>query len=257
MPPLLGEFLAGQVWAVFLVFARIGSAFAVLPGFAEASVPARVRLLLAAAITLVVAPVVAGALPPLPAEPARLALLTGMECATGLFLGLIARMMLAAAHVAGMIIGYQTSLANAFAFDPATHQQGVITAAWMSLLALVMLFAADLHHVLLRVLAESYEVFPAGRIVDPAEFADAASQLVSRGFSLGLRMAMPFLVYAVVLFVALGLMQRLMPQMQVFFVAMPLQVTLGLVLLAMTTGLAMTVFVEDLEGSMASLLLRR
>jgi flagellar biosynthesis protein FliR len=257
MPTLIGDLLAGQVWAVFLVFARMGSAFAVLPGFAEASIPARVRLLLAAAVTLVVAPVVAEALPPLPVEPTRLALVVGMECATGLFLGLIARMMLAAAHVAGMIIGYQTSLANAFAFDPATHQQGVITAAWLSLLALVVLFAADLHHVLLRALAESYTVFPAGRAVDPGEFADAASQIVSHSFSLGLRMSMPFLVYAVVLFMALGLMQRLMPQMQVFFVAMPLQVTIGLVLLALSTGLAMTVFVQDLEGSMASLLLRR
>jgi flagellar biosynthetic protein FliR len=156
-----------------------------------------------------------------------------------------------------MIIGYQTSLANAFAFDPATHQQGVITAAWLSLLALVVLFAGDLHHVLLRALADSYDVFPAGRAVDPAEFADAATQLMSRSFSLGLRMSMPFLVYAIVLFVALGLMQRLMPQMQVFFVAMPLQVMIGLILLAMSTGLAMTVFVEDLEGTMTSLLMRR
>lgn len=257
MPDLLGDFLAGQVWSVFLVFARVGSAFAVLPGFAEASVPARVRLLLAAAITLVIAPVVAGSLPPLPPEPMRLALVAGMECATGLFIGLVARMMLAAAHVAGMIIGFQTSLANAFAFDPATQQQSVITAAWMSILALVVLFAADLHHVLLRALADSYDVFPAGRGVDPAEFAEAASQLVARSFALGLRMAMPFLVYAVILFVALGLMQRLMPQMQVFFVAMPLQLTIGLVLLALCTGVAMMTFTEDVAGSMSYLLRQR
>jgi flagellar biosynthetic protein FliR len=254
MPGPFGDFLAGQVWAVFLVFARIGSAFAVLPGFAEASVPARVRLLLAAAITLVIAPVVSGSLPPLPPEPMRLALIAGTECATGLFIGLVARMMLAAAHVAGMIIGFQTSLANAFAFDPATQQQGVITAAWMSVLALVVMFAADLHHVLLRALADSYDVFPAGRGLDPGEFAEAASQLVSRSFALGLRMAMPFLVYALLLFVALGLMQRLMPQMQVFFVALPLQLTVGIVLLALCTGVAMVTFVEDLAGSMTSLL---
>jgi len=254
MPALLSEFLAGQVWAVFLVFARLGAAFAVLPGFAEASIPARVRLLVAGAVTLVIAPVVAGGLPPLPPEPAQLMLLVGLESATGIFLGLISRMMLAAAHVAGMIIGFQTSLANAFAFDPATHQQGVITAAWMSLLAVVILFAADLHHVLLRALADSYEVFPAGRAIDVGEFASAASQLVARSFSLGLRMAMPFLVYAVVLFVALGLMQRLMPQMQVFFISMPLQVMLGLALLAFTTSVAMTVFVEDIEATLGPLL---
>ncbi len=257
MANAFAELLAGQVWAIFLVFARLGAAFAVLPGFAEAAIPPRMRLLLAAGVTFVIAPAIADGLPALPSEPMRLTLLVGIESATGLFLGLVARMMLAAAHVAGLVIGYQTSLASAFAFDPATQQQGVITAAWMSLLAVVTLFAADLHHVLLRALADSYAMFPAGSPVAPADFADAASQLLSRSFSLGLRMAMPFLVYGIVLFVALGLVQRLMPQMQVFFVALPLQLILGLVLLAIGTGLAMTIFIEDMESVLGTLIRTR
>ena len=141
--------------------------------------------------------------------------------------------------------------------SPGTQQQGVITAAWLSTLAVVTLFAADLHHVLLRALADSYAMFPAGSPVPSSDFADAASQLLSRSFSLGLRMAMPFLVYGIVLFVALGLVQRLMPQMQVFFVALPLQLTLGLVLLAIGTGLAMTIFIEDMESVLGTLIRTR
>jgi flagellar biosynthetic protein FliR len=124
----------------------------------------------------------------------------------------------------------------------------------MTLLALVVLFAADLHHVLIRAVADSYGLFPAGRMPDPGEFAEAATRFVSRSFALGMRMAMPFLAYATLLFVGLGLMQRLMPQMQVFFVAMPLQVMLGLILFAMGTTTAMTIYAEEIAQSFVGLL---
>ncbi|MBL8697295.1 MAG: flagellar biosynthetic protein FliR [Alphaproteobacteria bacterium] len=254
---MLADLLAGQVWSIFLVFARFGAAFAVMPAFSEVFVPVRVRLLLAGAVTFAVAPAIAGMLPALPAEPLQLAFVAGLEVAIGIFLGLIARLTLAAAHIAGLVIGYQTSLANAFAFDPSTHQQGVITSAWMSTLAIVVVMAGDLHHVLLRALVDSYAMFPAGHVVDPGEFAEAATQMLGRSFGLGVRMAMPFLVYGIVLFLALGLMQRLMPQLQVFFVAMPLQLALGFVLLAMTTGLAMMLFVEEVETGLGSIIRMR
>ena len=127
MPGPLAEFLAGQVWALFIVFVRVGAAFAVLPGFAEAFVPARIRLLLAAAMTAVVAPTVAAGLPQLPVEPLAMAATIAGEAVVGLFLGLVARLILMAAHVAGVVIGFQTALASAFAFDPGTQQQGLIT----------------------------------------------------------------------------------------------------------------------------------
>jgi flagellar biosynthetic protein FliR len=249
---MLERLLADQAWALFLVFARLGAAFAVLPGFAEAFVPPRMRLLLAGAATAALAPVVAAALPPLPAEPGALALVVAGEAAAGLFLGLVARLMLAAAHVAGMIVGFQTSLASAFAFDPTSQQQAVITSAWMSTLAIVLLLAADLHHVMLRALADSYALFPPGTWPDPGEFAEAATDLVARSFALGVRMAAPFLIYGVVLFAALGLLQRLMPQVQIFFLAVPLQLMVGFVLLAGTIAAAMTVFLADVETGFAA-----
>ena len=250
---MLADLLAAEVWSLFVVFARLGAAFAVLPGFAEAFVPARMRLLLAGAATVALAPVLAPTLPGLPEGPIMLAMLVAGEAVTGLFLGLVARIMLAAAHVAGMIIGFQTSLASALSFDPSTQQQGVITSAWLSTLAIMLLLAADLHHLMLRALADSYALFPPGRGPDVAEFAEAATTLVSRSFALGVQMAAPFLIYGVVLFAALGLLQRLMPQVQVFFLAMPLQLMLGFLLLAGTIGIVMTVLLADLEGGLGAL----
>jgi flagellar biosynthetic protein FliR len=254
MPGALAELLAGQVWSLFIVFVRVGAAFSVLPGFAETVVPARIRLVIAVAITAVIAPGVSAVLPALPVEPLAMAGLIAVEAIAGLFLGLVARLILAAAQVAGVIIGFQTALASAYAFDPGTQQQGIITSSWITTLALVVMFSADLHHVLIRAVAESYALLPAGQMIDPGEFADAAVRFVARSFLLGLRMAMPFLAYATLLFVGLGLMQRLMPQMQVFFVAMPLQVTLGLILFAMGSGTAMIIYLEELERTLGGLL---
>jgi flagellar biosynthetic protein FliR len=254
MPSVLGDLIAGQVWAMFIVFVRVGAAFAVLPGFAESVVPARIRLLLAAMTTAVVAPTVAAELPALPVEPAALFAAVGAEAVAGLFLGLVARLVLAAAQVAGVIIGFQSALASAYAFDPGFQQQSIITASWMTMMALLVMFAADLHHVLIRAVADSYGLFPAGRMIDPGEFAEAAVRFASRSFALGVRMAMPFLAYATLLFVGLGLMQRLMPQMQVFFVSMPLQVMLGLVLFAMGASTAMLIYAEEMSQSLAGLL---
>ena len=254
MPPVLADMLAGQVGSLFIVFVRGGAAFAVLPGFSESVVPPRIRLLLAAMTTAVVAPTVAGGLPALPVEPSGLFAAIGAEAVVGLFLGLVARLVMAAAQVAGVIIGFQSALASAYAFDPGSQQQSIITAFWMTMLAFVVLFAVELHHVLIRAVADSYALFPAGRMVDPGEFAEAATRFVSRSFSLGVRMAMPFLAYATLLFVGLGLMQRLMPQMQVFFVSMPLQVMLGLVLFAMGAGTAMLIYAEEMSQSLGGLL---
>lgn len=254
MPGPLADLLAGQVWSLFIVFVRVGGAFAVLPGFAETVVPARVRLILAAAMTALVAPGVAAGLPVLPTEPAALLTTIAAEAIIGLFLGLVARMVLAAAQVAGVIIGFQTALASAYAFDPGSQQQGVITSSWMTMLALLVMFSADLHHILIRAVADSYGLFPAGRMIDPGEFAEAGVRFAGRSFALGVRMAMPFLAYATLLFVGLGLMQRLMPQMQVFFVAMPLQVMLGLVLFAMGSGTAMLIYAEEMSQSLGGLL---
>jgi flagellar biosynthetic protein FliR len=254
---VLAQLLADQTWNYAIVFVRLGAAFAVMPGFAEVFVPARVRLALALVVTLVVTPVIATRLPGLPVEPGALALLVILEAIVGLFIGLIARFTMAAAHVAGMIIGFQTSLASALVFDPGSQQQGIITSAWMSTIAIVALLAADLHHVLLRALADSYVMFPAGAPPQAGEFADAAGRLMSQSFNIGVRMAMPFLIYGIVLFAALGLAQRLMPQIQIFFIAMPLQLGLGLILLAATVVVAVHLFIDEVETRLEPLIVQR
>ena len=224
---MLEQVLAADLFAVVLVFARIGGALMLLPGFGEIYVPARIRLLLALTITVVVAPVIAHRLPGLPASPLALFLLVGGEIAIGVFLGLIARILLASLHTVGVIIGFQTGLANAMVFDPANAQQGSLFGAFLTIVGIMLIFASDLHHLMLMAVADSYTVFGAGDLPAMGDVSELGARLVAKSFALALQIAAPFVVFGLMFYLGLGLLARLMPQMHVFFVVMPLQITLG------------------------------
>jgi flagellar biosynthetic protein FliR len=250
---MLEQLLPAQVFAVFLVFARVGSAFSVLPGFSEAFIAMRFRLMLAGMTSMVVAPIIAPGLPPAPASPIELLLLVGGEAIIGLFLGLTARLALAAMQTAGMIIGLQTSLANAFAYDPTTAQQNAVVGAWLSTIALVLIFVTDLHHLMLRGLVDSYQVFQPGAPPPLDDLTEVIVRLVSSSFLLGIKIATPFMAFGFIFFLALGLIARLMPQVQIFFVAMPLQIVIGFIALGATVGAGMILFLSRFESVLTTL----
>jgi flagellar biosynthetic protein FliR len=249
---MLEQLLPAQIFSVFLVFARIGSAFAVLPGFSEAFIAMRFRLMLAGATSLVVAPVVAPGLPQAPDSPLALLILLGGEVIIGLFLGMTARLALAAVQTAGMIIGLQTSLSNAFAYDPTTAQQNAVVGAWLSTVALVLIFVTNMHHLMLRGLVESYSVFRPTELPPIGDLADIIVRLVSSSFLLGVQIATPFMAFGFIFFLALGLIARLMPQVQIFFVAMPLQIVIGFIALGSTVGVGMVIFLNRFESVLST-----
>ncbi len=254
---MFDQLLPAQIFSVFLVFARVGSAFAVMPGFSEAFVAMRFRLMLAGATTLVVSPVIAPSLPPAPDSTAALFLLLSGEIIVGLFIGLTARLALSAIQTAGMVIGMQTSLANAFAYDPTTAQQNAVVGAWLSTVALVLIFATNLHHLMLRGLVESYVLFQPGALPPVEDFTAAIVRLVSASFLLGIQISAPFMAFGFIFFLALGLLARLMPQAQIFFVAMPLQIIIGFIVLSATVAAGMVTFLNGFESVVSTFVLTR
>ena len=95
-------------------------------------------------------------------------------------IGLIARLLLTAVDVAGQIISFNLSLANAFVFNPTMAAQGSLPGAFMTVLALVLIFAADLHHLMLRAAVDSYGVFPPGTLPPMGDLAETVTTIVSR-----------------------------------------------------------------------------
>lgn len=237
-------FLTGSIFQFLLIFARVGAAVSLIPGFGESYVNVRSRLSFALLMSFVLMPMVKDMIPVLPPEPAAMALLVTSEIVIGLFFGLICRIIMMATLTAGMVIALQIGIANAFSSDPTTAQQGAVTGNFLVAVAVVLIFATDLDHLTLRALVGTYGVFHPGEVPPMEDVANMIARVSADSFLLALQMSAPFLVYGVVLVVGMGLLARLMPTLQVFFVIMPLQLLVGFGLMSVTISASMIWFLE-------------
>jgi flagellar biosynthesis protein FliR len=242
----LTEFLPANLYAAFLIFARIGTMMMLMPGFGEVFVPQRYRLLLALVMAGLLTPVLGPLLPPLPASPARLAVVVGGEIAVGAFIGTIARVLVAALETAGTVISLQLGLSAAAMFNPLGDQaDSPLPGALLGMLGVVLIFVTDLHLLLLRAAVDSYGLFTPGALPPLGDFSDTVAHVVAGSFRLGVEMAAPFIILGLVFFLALGLIARMVPQLQVLFIAQPLQILAGLFLFAVVLVTGMRWFLEE------------
>lgn len=244
---MLATLLPAEVFTVLLVFARIGAAVMLMPGIGDPYVAARARLLLALLIALLAAPAVAADLPALPDSTVSLVLLIVGEVIIGLFIGSIARFFMAALTTAGMIIAYSASLANALTNDPTAAQQGSVIGSFLTVVALLLIFSLDLHHLLLRATVGSYALFVPGEALPVGDFSEMISALFAKTFLLAFQISAPFVAVSIVFYLGVGLLARLMPQVQIFFVIVPLHVAIGLVVLFFSLPVIMHWFIMNLE----------
>lgn len=235
---------ADQIWAGGLIFARLGAVLLMLPGIGESYVPPRIRLALALLLALVLWPVVAGALPALPATVGGMAGWIIREVVTGLMIGTLLRIFTSALSTAGEIVSLQTTLSFAQTANPLQAQPGSTIAAFLMLLGTTLIFATDTHHLFIAGLVGSYELIAPAKPLLMQDFATMAVKTVGDSFMLGVQLSAPVLVFALIFNLASGLVARVMPQFQVFFAAAPLSVILGLSVFALSLGVMGTVFID-------------
>lgn len=228
-----------------LLMARLGAAAMLLPGTGEQDVPATIRLGLALALVVLLLPVLRPVLPAPPDDAARAVLLVGGEVLVGLWIGGLARLVVLGFVMAGQMIALLTGLASALVPDPLGGQQATAPARAFTLLAAVVLLSSGLYALPLGALAQSYDVLPPGVAWPSGAAAAAMAAAVGQSLDLALRLAAPFVLGAVMLNLSLGLLARLAPQVQVYFVAMPGQVLAGLVLLAVLLGPLLRLFGDE------------
>lgn len=220
-----------MVTAGGLAFARIGGLVMLMPGLGERVLPARQRLVIALALVLIVLPDAMAASAKLrgPALPIMVT-----EAVLGLALGTCARLILATMEMAGNVIATNIGLSFAQVMDPTQGQQGEILGTFLRLSGVALIFAADLHHLALAGVVGSYEALPIGIVLPTGDLVALITRIVSETFRTALAIAAPFVVFGFIFNLGLGLAAKLTPQLQLFFVAMPLSVVLGLAALALT-----------------------
>ena len=245
---MLAQVLPQEAFGFLLVMTRLIGLVMLMPGLGDQSIPARIRVSLGVVLSLVVFGAVRNEIPPIPATAFGLAGLLLHEALVGILIALVARIFMAATHTAGTIIAFQTGLAAAQSFDPTQGSQGAIIGTFMTLMSITLVMVTDTHHLMILGMVSSYDLFGATEAINFTDFARIVTHYVGLSFEVGLKLSAPFILYGIIYNVALGLIARMMPQFQVFFIGMPLNIYLGFALFMVVLASTMQYFIEHLRA---------
>jgi flagellar biosynthetic protein FliR len=237
--------------AFMLTFARIGTLVMLMPGIGEQLISGRARLAFGLLLSLVLFPLTRTLLPSGGAPESMIGVLIG-EIAIGLLIGLSVRMIIGALQTAGTIVAQQLGLAFAMSVDPAMGGQQAAIGNLLTLLGIALVFTTDLHHVALAAIRDSYVLLPPVGVPSTGDALTLAIQATGKGFALAVQISAPFIAFAILFNLGLGVLSRLMPQLQVFFLAMPATILIGMLVLLATLSVMMHVFVDGLGGFLRS-----
>ena len=247
------SFLPAYGAAFILMFARIGTMIMLLPGLGEMSVPARVRLTIALVLTFVLFPLHRAGYTIDLRTPGPVLIALGQELLIGMVLGITARLTISALQVAGSVIAQQLGLGFVTAVDPTQGEQGVLIGNFLTMLGVTLLFVTNLHYLVIAALDESYSLFAPGEIPLTGDMAALITRTLAGAFKVGIQLSAPFLVFGLLFNLGLGLLSRLMPQMQVFFVGMPLSILIGFLILFLVLAAMMGTYLDSVEGVLREL----
>lgn len=236
IPDLAGLFM--------LTFARVGTLVMLLPGIGDRMIPTQLRLGFAVLLALVLLPMTRTLLPPIGEQAATIGTLIG-EIVIGAVIGLTTRMIITALQTAGTIVAQQLGLSYATTVDPSFGGQDAAIGNFLNLLGLTLIFATDLHHVAIAAIGDSYAVLPPIGLPETGDVAQLGIRTLARGFSLAVQISAPFIVFGMLFNLGLGVLSRLMPQIQVFFVGVPITIIVGMLVLVATLGLMMNIYLGD------------
>jgi flagellar biosynthesis protein FliR len=236
-----------------LVFARVGAMVMLLPGFGESNIPVRIKLGIALLLTLIILPLHRAAYQVDLTSMSSLGVLMVHEIVIGIVLGATARVTLAALAVAGSVIAQQLGLGFVTAVDPTQGQQGVLIGNFLSILGMTLLFATDTHHLVIAALNESYRIFAPGELMSSGDVAALATRAFATAFKIGMQLSAPFLVFGLVFNIGLGVLARLMPAMQVYFVGVPLSIMIGFLIFGLVLSAMMGTYLNYFIGVMHEL----
>jgi flagellar biosynthetic protein FliR len=235
-----------QIGALFvLVFARVGTMVMLMPGIGERFIFSRARLSLAFFIALVILPMARPSLPIPQDLPALVTLLVG-EVLIGLIIGVCARLVMAALQTAGTIVAQAMGLGFAMTIDPTGGAQNPSIGNFLTMLGITLVLTSDLHHLAIAAIHESYRLLPPGGAPDMTDIMTLAVRSASQGFAVAVQISAPFIVFGLLFNLGLGVLARMMPQLQVFFLAVPASIFGGMLVLLVVLGVMMSVFMNDL-----------
>ncbi|MBM7581396.1 flagellar biosynthetic protein FliR [Caldicoprobacter guelmensis] len=235
---------------VFLVLARISGMFFMSPVFGRKSVPAIFTIGLILAMTGIVAvyfPVFGHSIDM--SSYVEMAFYVVKELLVGIIMGYLVSLAFSAFLLAGQLMDTQIGFGVVHVLDPHTNIQVPLVGNFNNVIAMVLFFAMDGHHTLIRLLLYSFEVVPPGKAKLTGDIAVAMFKMFEEFFVLGLKMAVPVMAAALLAEVVFGILVRIIPQMNIFVIGLPFKILIGLLVLLLTVP----VLISIMDGAFVSM----
>lgn len=242
------DFAIQQIWQFLVVLVRTAVILSALPLLGGVSVPTRIKLGLAVIIAVLLTPVVTFTLPPNWLEPGNLVLVLGAELLVGLVLGLAMRLIMTAVELAGSVMGFQVGFAMAGVLDPVTQVETPVFGQLLTILATLLYFQVDGHHLVLLALGSSFQLIPPFGAHLGAPLLTDVTGLIQRTYDTGLKLAFPVMAATFLIHITMGLLGRLVPQMNIMLTSFPITIAMGLLVLGLGLPFIALVFQDSIVG---------
>ena len=230
----------------FMVFVRLGAMMMVMPAISDGAVSPRIRLMAGLSIAFLMYPALMDKIPDVPDSTAVMIVMVLGEVLIGIMMAIGARLFLASMALAGDMISFMSGFQAATLFDPRLGGMSTAPATFLTIMASLLVFATGLHLWMLQAVFESYEVLPIGQIPPMGDALTAIVNLLGAIYVIGVKLAAPVVTVGFLTYMGFGLLNRLVPQVQAFFIALPLTLSLGLFVLGVSLASMVTLFSDEI-----------
>jgi flagellar biosynthesis protein FliR len=242
------DFAIQQVWQFLVVLVRTAVILSALPLLGGRSVPTRIKIGMAVIIAVLLTPVVKFTLPPNWLEPGNLVVVLAAEMLVGLVLGLAMRLIMAAVELAGSVMGFQVGFAMAGVVDPVSQVETPVFGQLLTILATLLYFQVDGHHLVLFALGSSFQLIPPFGAHLSAPLLTDVTEMIQRTYDTGLKLAFPVMAATFLVHVTMGILGRLVPQMNIMLTSFPITIAVGLLVLGLGLPFIALVFQASIVG---------
>lgn len=251
---MLSHFLPQEIFTFMLAFCRFGTFFVNMPTIGENFINVKTRLLFALSFCLIIAPLVKPITPALPKEVSVLVSMVLAEMLVGFFLGMILRIYLEILSISGTIIAFHIGFSSATLLNPSFQEQGSVLSAFLVFVAIFVIYATRLHYLMIEAAFNTYNVFPIGQFPVIGDMANFMTTIVAQSFMIAVKISTPFIVSIVAFYVVLGVISKLAPQIQIFFISLPLQIIFGMFILSITLSSIFLYYLNQYSHLIANIL---
>lgn len=237
------------VMIISLIFARIASALVLFPGIGATYVPQNAKIIIAVTTSLILYPILREYMPEYPIGIGQFLMYLVLEIGFGIIVSLAAKICFLSLDVVGTIVSMQSGLNAAMVFDPMQHNQVSLISQFLSVIAYASIFASDTHYLFFEAIVDSYTVFSYNHLIDLGDLTHFVSNVVNHSFILAFKLASPFIAVSIGFLISNGVLSRLMPNLQVFFVVTPVQIFVMFVILFIVINTLMGKFIEAIRSA--------